>query len=264
MPDSEVEVLAALDVVQTRRPRRGRTPPAGAGRSAERAGRARSPRTVMRGSSCTHRMRTTCDRSRVRATSARPRQRRARASASAAVDDHHVADAACSGVRARPQLGDHPPLPCPSRSAVAASTARAARSSRPARRARRVSAGDHQPSRAERRARCAASVSALTLSSRPVARQRRCTRRPARTRVEQVGQQRGSAVATGIADQPEIDRAPSDRRGCGGAALDRPQPASAPVRPTGLHAGRAQRRHQARVDRAGEHRDDDVERRLRR
>ena len=54
---------------------------------------------------------------------------------------------------------------------------------------------------------------------------------------------------------------PSTAR-CGGAAADSPQPASAPVRPTAATPAVAERRDEPRVDRARQHRDDDVERRL--
>ena len=114
------------------------------------------------------------------------------------------------------------------------------------------------PSRA---ARWPANVSALTLSSRP-SRPRPMhamtgTKPPPSSVVQQphVGARRRDA------DAPRSTMRPSTVR-CGGAASTARSAPSAPVRPTAATPAVVERRHEPRVDRAGQHRDDDVERRV--
>ena len=95
-----------------------------------------------------------------------------------------------------------------------------------------------------------------------VARRARCTRRPARSRRRSAS----SAAAcrrrrSGCRRARDRPCRPSTVR-CGGAGSTSPHAASAPVSPTAAHAGGVQRRDEPGVDRAGQHRDHDVERRL--
>ncbi len=159
----------------------------------------------------------------------------------------------------RPASRPSPSAPCRTRSSRRRSRASASGSSR-----RRVqhaggAAGDDQPPRAEGAARCPASVSALTLSSVPSgvdtdAGDHRHVAEPG-----EVLQQRtaGSRPARRRGRGPPVRPPPSSSRS---RALDRPIPASAPVRPTARTPRAVQGADERRVRPAGQHRDDRLER----
>ena len=123
-------------------------------------------------------------------------------------------------------------------------------------------AGDHQPPRAEPRGQMPRQRVGVHVEQPTVRGRSRCTRRPART-----GRRRASvssvvsAAALGMPTRPRSTDRPSTAR-CGGASSDRPQPASAPVSPTARTPAAIERRDEPRVDGAGQHRHDDVQRRV--
>ena len=73
---------------------------------------------------------------------------------------------------------------------------------------------------------------------------------------------RMSASVAGNADPPEIDARGRPPLGAAAPAPTDRTPASAPVSPTAANAGGVERRDEPCVDRARQHRDDDVERRF--
>ena len=185
------------------------------------------------------------------------------AAAVAAVDDHHVATPAASACSQARSLAIMP--------AVAVPPADAARSSR-----RGSSSGSVAPSRSStpavvpamtsRRRRAAppggpANVSAFTLNSRPSRAMPMHATTGTKPSPSSVVSSAMFGARLGMPTRPRSTELPSTAR-CGGAGSDSPQPPSAPVSPTARTPAAVSAGDEPRVDGAGQHRDDDVERRL--
>ena len=121
-------------------------------------------------------------------------------------------------------------------------------------------AGDDEPARAEPRGQVSGHRVGVDVQQLPVRGRRRCTPRPARTRP--AAAPRAPACRRRRPAGPRARGRPAVRRPCDAAApaSDKPAPAVGAREAHRRHARGAERRDEPRVDGAGQHRHDDVER----
>ena len=269
----QIEILAALGVVQTDALAAHERDRLRAGRSAARAAlRAPERRRSRRRASCR------CPRLHIRVAAPSRHARRASPACPAPsparpprappdrVRRRSPRRPRRSPARARRRAASRSCRPSPCRSATSRVDRRRRRDA--ARSRRRVEhagrrARDDQPPRAEPRGQVPRQRVGVDVEQLRRPRRRRCWRRPARSRrASSVVEQRDVGASDRNADAAQIDRSGRRPSRCGGAASRQPAAPSAPVRPTAATPAASSAATNRVLTAPGQHRDHHVERRV--